>query len=92
MFVTDEYASSKVNYEANNYQQLLEKITDYYSYTSQEKYQKIYSSLKKLIENSLAKVNKDNTTILFTHTILSSIKNIVKLQLYSSKVTFSFDK
>lgn len=92
MFVTDEYASSKVNYEANNYQQLLEKITDFYSYTSQKEYQKIYSSLKKLIKSSLDKVNEDNTTILFTHTILSSRKNIVKLQLYSSKVTFSFDK
>ncbi|MDR5616235.1 hypothetical protein [Arsenophonus sp.] len=92
MFVTDEYASSKVNYEANNYQQLLEKITSFYSYTSQKEYQEIYSSLKKLIKSSLAKVNEDNTTILFTHTILSSRKNIVKLQLYSSKVTFSFDK
>ncbi|WP_339053197.1 hypothetical protein [Arsenophonus endosymbiont of Crataerina pallida] len=91
MFVTDEYTSSNVNYEANNYQQLLEKITDFYSYTSQKEYQEIYSSLKKLIKNSLAKVNEDNTTILFTHTILSSRKNIVKLQLYSSKVTFSFD-
>lgn len=92
MFVTDEYANSKVNYEANNYQQLLEKITSFYLYTYQKEYQEIYSSLKKLIKNSLAKVNEDNTTILFTHTILISRKNIVKLQLYSSKVTFSFDK
>lgn len=92
MFVTDEHSIIKVNYEANNYQNLLEKITDLYSYTSKKEYQKIHSSLKKLIENSLAKVDKDNATILFTHTVLNSRKNIVKLQLYSSKVTFSFDK
>lgn len=92
MFAIDEHSNTKVNYEANNYQNLLEKITDLYSYTSKKEYKEIYSSLKKLIENSLAKLDKNNATILFTHTILSSRKNIVKLQLYSSKVTFSFNK
>ena len=91
LFVTNKKSCSKVEYNLSNYKKLLNNVTNLYPYISKEEHQEIYSSLKGMAERSLTKVNQANSTILFTHTVLSSRDGTIEVYLYSSKIAFSYD-
>lgn len=91
VFSTHEKSEIKVEYKTGDYNALLKKVTDLYSYVSDEEYEKIYQSLKKVTQNALKKVQQDNTDIFFTPTVLSLRNSTMKLHLYSTKITVYFD-
>lgn len=92
MFLVETSSNYKIYYDNNNYKDILEKVLQQYQNISEQEKQYISSSLKTLLNHSIANTTDKNNGILFTHTVLSSKSNVIRLYLYSAEIKISYDE
>ncbi|WGL94449.1 hypothetical protein [Arsenophonus nasoniae] len=92
MFLVETSSNHKIYYDNNNYKDILEKVLQQYQNISEQEKQYINSSLKTLVNHSISNITDKNNGILFTHTVLSSESNVIRLYLYSAEIKISYDE
>ncbi|HGJ5856900.1 hypothetical protein [Arsenophonus nasoniae] len=92
MFLVETSSNHKIYYDNNNYKDILEKVLQQYQNISEQVKQYINSSLKTLVNHSISNITDKNNGILFTHTVLSSESNVIRLYLYSAEIKISYDE
>lgn len=92
MFLVETSSNYKIYYDNNNYKDILEKLLQQYQNISEQEKQYINSSLKTLLNHSIANTTDKNNGILFTHTVLSSESNVIRLYLYSAEIKICYDE
>lgn len=92
MFLVETSSNYKIYYDNNNYKDILEKLLQQYQNISEQEKQYINSSLKTLLNYSIANTTDKNNGILFTHTVLSSESNVIRLYLYSAEIKICYDE
>ncbi|MDR5617638.1 hypothetical protein [Arsenophonus sp.] len=92
LFLVETSSTHKIYYDNNNYKDLLAKILQQYQNVSEQEKKYINLSLKTLIRHSVANITDKNSGILFTHTVLNSESDVVRLYLYSAEIKISYDE